>query len=122
MTSSFSSIYFFSLYIGIILSFGNDTQTQQSWEMAVLMAVTVICTVTNASIYGNVAVMLNNMGFGVSPILRQKLDVMKEYMNFMKIDERFIDQIEEYHVNIWLKQRNMMYEDNFLNDMSLALQ
>lgn len=122
MSTNFSSVYFFSLYIGIILSFGNDTTTQASWEMVVLMAVTVICTITNASIYGNVAVMLNNMGFGVSPILRQKLDVMKEYMNFMKIDERFIDQIEEYHVNIWLKQRNMMYEDNFLSDMSLALQ
>jgi hypothetical protein len=122
MSTKFASIYFYSVYLGIVLSFGNDVITIQSWEMVVMMSVTVISTVTNASIYGNVAVMLNSVGFGVSPILRAKLDVMKEYMGFMKFDERFVNQIEEYHVNIWLKQRNMMYESNFLSDMSLALQ
>lgn len=122
MSTNFGSVYFYSVYLGIVLSFGNDVITLQSWEMMVMMAVTVISTVTNASIYGNVAVMLNSVGFGVSPILRAKLDVMKEYMGFMKFDERFADQIEEYHVNIWLKQRNMMYDQNFLGDMSLALQ
>ena len=110
------------MYWGIVASLGNDVIVQQNWEMFFLLMVTVVSTIVNASIYGNAAVMLNSVSFGVSPILREKLDVMKEYMGFMNFDGRFIDQIEEYHVNIWLKQRNMMYEDNFLNDMSLALQ
>ena len=122
LQNNFLTLYFFSVYWGIVASLGNDVIVQQNWEMFFLLMVTVVSTIVNASIYGNAAVMLNSVSFGVSPILREKLDVMKEYMGFMNFDGRFIDQIEEYHVNIWLKQRNMMYEDNFLNDMSLALQ
>lgn len=122
MQTRFSSIYFYSVYFGLISSFGNDFIVQNNFEIVVMMCVTVVTTVTNASIYGNAAVMLNSVGFGVSPILRAKIDVMKEFMVFMKFDERFIDQIEEYHVNIWFKARNLMYKNNFLGDMSISLQ
>jgi CRP-like cAMP-binding protein len=46
---------------------------------------------------------------------------MKEYMNFMRFESETINTIEEYHKNIWMKQRNMMYPDDFFDNLSSAL-
>lgn len=122
MQNSFWSIYFFSVYLGILLTLGTDFVTEKVFEQVFIIIIVIVSTIINATIYGNVAVMLANVSFGVSPILREKIDTMTEYMNFMKFDRLFKMQIEEYHLNIWYKQRNMMYDDSFFGDMSLALQ
>jgi hypothetical protein len=117
----FWNIYLYSLYLGILMTLGTDFQTQAVYEQVFLVCVVILSTIANASIYGNVAVMLSNVSFGVSPILRDKLDTMTEYMNFMKFDPSFKKQIDDYHLNIWYKQRNLMYNDSFFGDMSEAL-
>ena len=43
-------------------------------------------------------------------------------MNFMKFEKKFVNTIEDYHVNIWMKQRNMMYPEDFFSNLSVALQ
>lgn len=119
--TNFWNCYFFCAYLGILMTLGTDFVTNTSFEMVFLVFIVIISTITNASIYGNVAVMLANVSTGVSPILREKIDTMTEYMNFMKFDPYFKKQIEDYHLNIWFKQRNMMYDDSFFGDMSRAL-
>jgi hypothetical protein len=119
--TNFWNIYFFCSFLGILMTLGTDMVTKTSFEMVFLVFIVIISTITNASIYGNVAVMLANVSTGVSPILREKIDTMTEYMNFMKFDPYFKKQIEDYHLNIWFKQRNMMYDDSFFGDMSRAL-
>jgi hypothetical protein len=119
--TNFWNCYFFCAYLGILMTLGTDFLTNTSFEMVFLVFIVIISTITNASIYGNVAVMLANVSTGVSPILREKIDTMTEYMNFMKFDPYFKKQIEDYHLNIWFKQRNMMYDDSFFGDMSRAL-
>jgi CRP-like cAMP-binding protein len=104
------------------MTLGNDLETKEFREQVILIVTTVSATIINATIYGNVAVMLTKVSDGVSPILREKIDTMLEYMNFMKFSAGFINQIEEYHLNIWFKQRNMLYEESFFGDMSRALQ
>ena len=42
-------------------------------------------------------------------------------MSFMEFDPEFIDRISEYHLNLWMKQRNMLYPEDFFDDMSLSL-
>jgi len=120
--TKFWNIYFYSLYIGLLMTMGNDFSTQQKFEMLILIICMVLSTIMNASIYGNVAVILSKVSGGVSPILREKIDTMNEYMNYMKFESIFKMQIEEYHLNIWFKQRNMMYDDTVFGDMSFALQ
>jgi hypothetical protein len=117
----FWTIYLYALYLGILSTLGTDFQTTATFEQVFLVCLVIISTITNASIYGNVAVMLSNVSFGVSPILRDKIDTMTEYMNFMKFDPVFKKQIDDYHLNIWFKQRNMMYDESFFGDMSHAL-
>jgi hypothetical protein len=117
----FWTIYLYALYLGILTTLGTDFQTTAVFEQVFLVCLVIISTITNASIYGNVAVMLSNVSFGVSPILRDKIDTMTEYMNFMKFDPEFKKQIDDYHLNIWFKQRNMMYDESFFGDMSHAL-
>jgi hypothetical protein len=117
----FWNIYVYCLYLGILMTLGSDLQTQVLYEQVFLVCIVIISTIANASIYGNVAVMLSNVSFGVSPILRDKIDTMTEYMNFMKFDPIFKKQIDDYHLNIWYKQRNMMYDESFFGDMSQAL-
>jgi CRP-like cAMP-binding protein len=53
--------------------------------------------------------------------VQAKIDIMKEYMNFMRFDPDTIDTIQEYHKNIWMKQRNMMYPEDFFDNISSAL-
>jgi hypothetical protein len=113
--------YLFALYTGLLLTMGTDFQTQTTFEQWFMVLLVIFSTILNASIYGNVAVILGNISFGVSPILREKIDTMTAYMNFMKFDPMFTNQIQEYHLNIWFKQRNMMYEESFFGDMSAAL-
>jgi len=103
------------------MTLGTDFYTQTVGEEIFLVVIVIISTIMNASIYGNVAVMLGNMSSGVSPLLQEKIDTMTEYMNFMKFDSMFKNQIEDYHLNIWYKQRNMMYDESFFGDMSAAL-
>ena len=117
----FWTIYLYALYLGILVTLGTDFQTQAVFEQVFLVCLVIISTIANASIYGNVAVMLSNVSFGVSPILRDKIDTMTEYMDFMKFDPAFKKQIDDYHLNIWFKQRNMMYDESFFGDMSHAL-
>jgi hypothetical protein len=120
-TENLASIYFYALFMGITMTLGNDFETKTITERVILTVTFVVSTILNATIYGNVAVMLSNVSHGLSPILREKIDTMDEYMKFMKFDEKFINIVEEYHINIWYKQRNMMYEETFFDDMSVAL-
>jgi CRP-like cAMP-binding protein len=113
--------YLYALYLGLLLTMGTDFSTNTATEQWFMIVIVIFSTIMNASIYGNVAVILGNISFGVSPILREKIDTMTSYMNFMKFDPMFTNQIQEYHLNIWFKQRNMMYEESFFGDMSSAL-
>jgi hypothetical protein len=120
-TENLGSIYFYSLFMGIIMTLGNDFTTETIYERIILFLTFVTATIINATIYGNVAVMLSHASHGVSPLLRDKIDTMNEYMSFMKFSRKFTHQVEEYHMNIWYKQRNMMYDESFFDDMSMAL-
>lgn len=122
MFNKFWNLYFYSLYTGIIITMGNDFKTEKSSEKYLIIISVILSTIMNASIYGNVAVTLAKVSGDVSPLLKEKIDTMKEYMNYMKFDTIFIYNIEEYHLNIWFKQRNMMYDDTVFGDMSQALQ
>ncbi len=118
---NFMNVYAYSSYMGILITLGTDMVTNSTYEQIFLIAVIIIFTIVNASIYGNVAVMLANGSSGISPILRNKIGTMSEYMIYGKFDPTFIQQIDDYHMNIWFKQRNMMYEESFFGDMSSGL-
>lgn len=122
MNKNFWSVYYYCINIGILLTLGTDFETETVSEQIFMIITIIVATIMNATIYGNVAFLLSNASFGVSPILRHKIDTMTEYMTFMKFDPIFTKQIQEYHLNIWYKQRNMMYDESFFGNMSLALQ
>jgi len=115
------NVYIYSLFIGFYVGLGNDFRLLASWEIYAIMLIAVVATIINAYIFGNIAVLLAAIGSDVSPLLQKKIDIMGEYMYFMKIDKSFIDQIEEYHLNLWFKQRIIMYSDDFFDDMTLSI-
>jgi len=115
------NIYVYSLYIGYYIGIGNDFTMMLSWETYAVLLIVVCSTIINAYIFGNIAVLLAAIGSDVSPLLQRKIDIMGEYMYFMKIDKTFIDQIEEYHLNLWFKQRTIMYSEDFFDDMTLSI-
>ena len=121
MIENFSSIYFYSVFLGMYLLTGNEPTVSQHWERVFVIIVLITALGLNASIFGNVAVIISKMSVGLDPFVQEKIDIMKEYMNFMKFDQETIEKIEGYHVNIWMKQRNMMYPDGFFSNMSSAL-
>ncbi len=118
---NFFNLYAFASYMGILITLGTDFITNSIFEQIFLIVLVIVFTIVNASIYGNVAVMLGNVSSGISPILRNKIGTMSEYMTYGKFDPSFIQQIEDYHMNIWFKQRNMMYDESFFGDMSTGL-
>jgi len=118
---NFSSFYFYSVFIGIYWVMMNELSVTTNWERMTQYFVLAVSIGLNASIFGNVAVFLDNISFGLSPILQSKVDIMKEYMSFMEFDDIFITQISEYHLNLWMKQRNMLYPADFFDDLSLCL-
>lgn len=122
MTEKFSNVYFYSLYTGIVMMLGSDFESQESWERVLQIGTFMFSTIITATIYSNVCIMLTKLSSGISPVLQDKIDRMNQYMLFMKFDDNFRSQIEEYHINIWYKQRNIIYEDSFLQDMSEPLQ
>ena len=120
--NNFSAVFFNSVFTGIYWMMMNELSVQASWEKFYQVAVLGVSIGLNASIFGNVAVLLENVSFGLSPILQAKVDIMKEYMFFMEFDDSFITQISDYHLNLWMKQRNMLYPDGFFDDMAVSLQ
>ena len=119
---NFINVYFYSLFIGMIMTLGTDVDIVAPWENIILFMTIIFSTIINATIYSNVTIMLTKFSSGISPVLQEKIDSINQYMLFMKFDPEFRQQIEEYHINIWFKQRNMIYEDSFLGDMSESLQ
>jgi len=120
--NKFGQAYFYCLFLGIYFLTGNEYTCNENAERLMVLTVLIISMGLNASIFGNVAVMLSKMSVGLDPFVQEKVDIMKEYMNFMKFEKKFIGTIEEYHVNIWMKQRNMMYPEGFFSNLSIALQ
>jgi CRP-like cAMP-binding protein len=121
MQDRFLSIYFYSVYIGMYFLTGNELSVSAYWERLYSVLVVVFGLGLNASVFGNVAVLLGKMSVGLDPFVQEKIDIMKEYMNFMKFETETIDTIQEYHKNIWMKQRNMMYPEDFFDNLSSAL-
>lgn len=122
MSDKFFSVYGYSLYLGLYYLCINEFPVTEIWERIVAIIVIICSIALNASIFGNVALMISKMSVGLDPFVQEKIDVMKEYMNFKKFDDKFMKIIEDYHVNIWSKQRNMMYPEGFFDNMSSALQ
>ncbi len=119
---NFGNLYFFAWYIGIIFLNGNDLLTSRNWEMYYLLMVNVVAMCITAAIFGYISEMVVELGSsGLSPILQQKLDVMNEYMRFKEFEDEFFIVIEEYLNNLWLKQRNIIYEETFFDDISFSL-
>jgi CRP-like cAMP-binding protein len=101
---------------------GNDLPTKNNFELYFLLLVNVVSMIVAAAIFGYISEMVVEMGSsGLSPILQQKLDVMNEYMRFKEFDEEFLIIIEEYLNNLWLKQRNIIYDNSFFEDLSFSL-
>jgi CRP-like cAMP-binding protein len=122
MTDNFVSVYFYSIYIGMFLLTGNELGlVNAAWERFVCIVIVMLALGLNATIFGNFAVMLGKMSLGLDPFVQAKIDIMKEYMNFMRFDSETIVTIQEYHKNIWMKQRNMMYPEDFFSNLSSAL-
>ena len=121
MQENIVSIYFYSVYIGMYFLTGNELEVSAYWERLYSVLVVVFGLGLNASVFGNVAVLLGKMSVGLDPFVQEKIDIMKEYMNFMKFETETIDIIQEYHKNIWMKQRNMMYPEDFFDNLSSAL-
>lgn len=121
LENNFISVYFYSVFIGIFFLTGNSLNAKQSWERMYQICVLLIALGLNASIFGNVAVIIGKMSVGLDPFVQEKIDIMKEYMNFMRFEIDTINTIEEYHKNIWMKQRNMMYPHDFFDNLSSAL-
>jgi len=115
------NIYVYSLYIGYYIGIGNDFSLEQLWETYALLTIVVLSTILNAYTFGNIAVLLSAIGSDVSPLLQEKIDIMGEYMSFMKIEKAFMEQIEAYHLNLWFKQRTIMYSDDFFDDMTVSI-
>jgi len=118
---NFANIYFYAWYFGIIFLNGNELTTLQNWEKFFLLGINLLSMCIAASIFGSIAVMIEGMGSGLSPILQQKLDVMNEYMRFKEFEPGFFVVIEDYLNNLWLKQRNIIYEETFFDDLSVSL-
>jgi len=120
--TNFLNIYTFSVYIGIVFFNGNDLLTTKNWEMLFLIIINVYSMIVSAALFGYLTEIVVQMGSsGLSPILQQKLDVMNEYMRFKEFEDGFFVVIEEYLNNLWLKQRNIIYEDAFFDDLSSSL-
>jgi hypothetical protein len=115
------NIYVYSLYVGYFIGLGNDFIMGSSTETYLIICIIIFSTTMNAYIFGNIAVLLAQIGSDVSPILQKKMDIMEEYMYFMSIDKEFIERIEEYHLNLWFKQRTIMYPDDFFDDMNVSI-
>jgi len=115
------NIYIYSLYIGYYIGIGNDFSLTELWETYALLVIVVASTILNAYTFGNIAVLLSAIGSDVSPLLQTKIDIMEEYMSYMKIEKAFMEQIEAYHLNLWFKQRTIMYSDDFFDDMTVSI-
>jgi len=119
---NFLNLYLFSWYIGMIFFSGNDVAIERNWEMYYLLIVNVVSMIIAATLFGYITEMVVELGSsGLSPILQQKLDVMNEYMRFKEFEDGFFIVIEEYLNNLWLKQRNIIYESTFFDDLSYSL-
>ena len=120
--SSFISLYAYSWYIGMLFFGGNDVVIQRNWEMYFLLIINALSIIVSAMLFGYITEIVTEMGSsGLTPILQQRLDVMNEYMRFKDFEKGFFTVIEEYLNNLWLKQRNIIYEDTFFDDLSYSL-
>ena len=121
-TTNFLNIYTYSWYIGMLFFGGNDVAIQRNWEMYYLLIINALSMIVTAMLFGYLTEIVSEIGTsGLTPILQQKLDVMNEYMRFKGFESGFFTVIEEYLNNLWLKQRNIIYEDTFFDDLSYSL-
>lgn len=121
INEKFFDIYTYCIYIGYFIIAGNEMKLYQSGEKIYFLVISIISIRLMANIYGNVAILITKLSYRTSPVVQEKIDIMKEYMKYMKFEKSFVDIIESYHVNIWSKQRSMLYSENFYDDMNVSL-
>jgi CRP-like cAMP-binding protein len=121
LRDKFPQIYSYSLFIGLMFLVLNEYNNNYIWERIFAIIIIITAIFLNASIFANVALIIQKMSISLPPIIQERIDIMREYMTFMKFESSFINTIEEYHINIFRKERNMLYKPDFFNNISTSL-
>ena len=114
----FSISYAYALFNGIYLILGNDISFETNSEKIIIIIVNVIALITNANVFGYVAMLLSNgSGNEGDTTLRTKLDHLNDFLNYQEVESELKKKINDYNILMFKRQRDLFYEEELFNDL-----
>ena len=113
--NNFFLMYSYSILTGIVMILQTDFAFLLNAEKITVICLNVLNLVIGAYIFGYVSLILSKMENSnelLDDRLREKLDNVNEYLVFERIPENFRVKINDYFKFMFLRQRDLFYENN----------
>jgi hypothetical protein len=122
--SDFFTIYGYSLYVGIFLVLGNDIAYKSSAEKFMIIIINILALITNANIFGYIAVTLNSSDLGGDDSTVERLEEIKDFLLYQEISGSLPNDIKEYYELMHKRQMNLFFQNDLFEGLcdSLKLQ
>lgn len=117
---SFYNLYSMSLFVGIFFVLGNDIVLDSSGEKMMIILINVVSLITNANIFGYIAVTLKNSDVG-GDVNLERIESIKDFANYQGIDTKLKNQITKFYEQMYKRQRSLYFGKDIFEDLSDSL-
>lgn len=119
---AFIELYSLVVFVGIYLILGNDMAFKTLTEKIMVIIINVIALITNANIFGYIAVTLKNSSVGASEDLNlERIENINDFLNYQEINDELKLDIKNYYLLMYKRQRDLYYGKNIFDDLSNCL-
>jgi len=118
--AAFGEVYSMSIFTGIFFVLGNDIIYQTSSEKMMIIIINIVSLITNANIFGVIAVTLKSADGGGDTNL-ERIDSIKDFANYQGIDPKLKSQITKFYEQMYKRQRSLYFGKDIFEDLSDSL-
>lgn len=121
---NFMKIYSYSLLVGITLLMNTDQQLMDPGQEIIIAALNIIALAIAANIFGYIALILekiNSSNVTNSQTIRDRTDLLTEYMLYENIDEDLRNDVVQYCKFMYIRQRMLFTNDEIYTDLNPIL-
>jgi hypothetical protein len=117
----FFTIYGYSLYVGIFLVLGNDITYKTSSEKIMIIVINILALITNANIFGYIAVTLNTSDLGGDGSTLERLENIKDFLLYQEVGGSLPNEIKQYYELMHKRQMNLFFQNDLFEGLCDSL-
>jgi hypothetical protein len=120
---NFFKIYSYCMLLGITSILNSDAEFTTPGEKVLITIINILSMAITANIFGYVALIIENINSSNvtnNRMLREKIDLINEYLLYEDIDERVRLEVNIFYKFMYIRQR-MLFDKNMYMDLNSSL-